>query len=60
MQTKKKSRKFPLGNFLVYILLLSVVFGRVRPVGRALFLFWENERYLLTAPCRGFASKVPF
>ena len=29
---KKKSRKFPLGNFLVYILLLSVVFGRVRPV----------------------------
>ena len=57
---KKEIQEVPTGNFLVYILLLSVVFGRVRPVGRALFLFWENERYLLTAPCRGFASKVPF
>ena len=37
MQTKKKSRKFPLGNSLVYISLLSVAFGRVRPVGRTLF-----------------------
>ena len=39
-QTKKKSRKFPLGNSLVYISLLSVVFGRVRPGGRTLFLFY--------------------
>jgi len=36
-QTKKKSRKFPLGNSLVYISFLSVVFGRVRPGGRTLF-----------------------
>ena len=36
---KKKSRKFPLGNSLVYISLLSVVFGGVRPGGRTLFLF---------------------
>ena len=35
---KKKSRKFPLGNSLVYISLLSVVFGGVRPGGRTLFL----------------------
>ena len=35
----KKNRKFPLGNALLYISLLSVVFGRVRPIqGRTLFL----------------------
>ena len=28
-----------MGNSLLYILLLSVVFGRVRPGGRTLFLF---------------------
>ena len=34
----KKNRKFPLGNALLYILLSSVVFGRVRPIqGRTLF-----------------------
>ena len=39
-QTKKKSRKFPLGNALLYISLSSVVFGRVRPIqGCTLFLF---------------------
>ena len=38
---KKKSRKFPLGNSLVYISFLSVVFGRVRPGGRTLFLFYQ-------------------
>ena len=31
--------KFPLGNFLLYISLSSVAFGRVRPAGRTLFLF---------------------
>ena len=37
MQTTK-NRKFPLGNSLSYISLLSVVFGRVRPIqGRTLF-----------------------
>ena len=35
---EKKNRKFPLGNFLRYISLLSVAFGRVRPGGRTLFL----------------------
>ena len=34
-----KNRKFPLGNSLLYISLLSVAFGRVRPVRRTLFLF---------------------
>ena len=39
MQTTK-NRKFPLGNSLLYISLLSVVFGRVRPIRvRTLFLF---------------------
>ena len=38
MQTTK-NRKFPLGNSLLYISLLSVAFGRVRPGGRTLFLF---------------------
>ena len=37
MQIKKKSRKFPLGNSLVYILLLSVALGRVRPSGAPCF-----------------------
>ena len=37
LQVKKKSRKFPLGNSLVYILLLSVAFGRVRPSGAPCF-----------------------
>ena len=36
MQTTK-NRKFPLGNSLLYISLLSVAFGRVRPGGRTLF-----------------------
>ncbi len=37
MQTTK-NRKFPLGNSLLYISLLSVAFGRVRPIqGRTLF-----------------------
>ena len=41
MQTTK-NRKFPLGNSLLYISLLSVAFGRVRPGGRTLFLFlWK-------------------
>ena len=39
MPPVKKSRAFPTGNALFYILLLSVAFGRVRPGGRTLFLF---------------------
>ena len=38
MQTTK-SRKFPLGNSLLYISLSYVDFCRVRPGGRTLFLF---------------------
>ena len=38
MQTTK-NRKFPLGNSLLYISLLFVVFGRVRPQGAPCFLF---------------------
>ena len=33
----KKNRAFPTGNALLYMSLLSVVFGRVRPGGRTLF-----------------------
>ena len=33
---EKRSRKFPLGNSLLYISFLSVAFGRVRPGGRTL------------------------
>jgi len=34
----KRNRAFPMGNALLYISLLSVVFGRVRPIqGRTLF-----------------------
>ena len=36
----KKNRAFPTGNALLYISLLSVAFGRVRPGGRTLFLFY--------------------
>ena len=40
----KKNRKFPLGNFLRYISLLSVAFGRVRPIqGCTLFLFLNGS-----------------
>ena len=38
---EKKNRKFPpLGNSLLYISLSSVAFGRGRPGGRTLFLFY--------------------
>ena len=39
MQTTKNRKFPPVGNSLLYISLLSVVFGRVRPGGRTLFLF---------------------
>ena len=42
---EKKNRKFPLGNFLLYISLLSVVFGRVRPGGRTLFLLYHIMQF---------------
>ena len=41
-----KNRKFPLGNSLLYISLSSVVFGRVRPAGRTLFLFHRGWVYI--------------
>ena len=44
MQTTK-NRKFPLGNSLLYISLLSVAFGRVRPGGSTLFLFCFTPRW---------------
>ena len=43
LQLIERNRVFPTGNALLYISLLSVVFGRVRPIqGRTLFLFlWK-------------------
>jgi hypothetical protein len=38
--TIERKRAFPTGNALLYISLLSVAFGRVRPGGRTLFLFF--------------------
>ena len=38
--SKEKQSVSPTGNALLYISLLSVAFGRVRPGGRTLFLFW--------------------
>ena len=40
MPPAKRNRAFPTGNALLYISLLSVAFGRVRPGGRTLFLFY--------------------
>ena len=37
--TSKEKQSVPTGNALLYISLLSVAFGRVRPGGRTLFLF---------------------
>ena len=44
--TSKRNRAFPTGNALLYISLLSVAFGRVRPGGRALFFSWKTLRLL--------------
>ena len=45
MPPAKKNRVFPTGNALLYISLLSVAFGRVRPIqGRTLF-FALSEVY---------------
>ena len=38
----KKNRKFPMGNSLLYISLLCVDFGRVRPAGRTLFYLFRT------------------
>lgn len=43
MPPAKKSRAFPTGNALLYILLSHVVFGRVRPQGAPCFLFLTNK-----------------
>ena len=43
----KRNRAFPTGNALLYISLLSVAFGRVRPIqGRTLFLFHRGWVYI--------------
>ena len=34
-----------MGNFLLYISLLSVAFGRVRPGGRTLFLLYHIMQF---------------
>ena len=40
---QKKNRAFPTGNALLYISLLSVAFGRVRPGGRTLFFYYDSS-----------------
>ena len=41
---EKKNRKLPMGNSLLYISLLSVAFGRVRPIqGRILFFYCASS-----------------
>lgn len=44
----KRNRTFPTGKALLYISLLSVAFGRVRPQGRTLFLFHHGWVYVKT------------
>lgn len=44
----KRNRAFPTGKALLYISLSSVVFGRVRPQGRTLFLFHHGWVYVKT------------
>ena len=39
----KRNRAFPTRNALLYISLLSVAFGRVRPGGRALFFYYASS-----------------
>ena len=49
MPPAKRNRAFPTGNALLYISLLSVAFGRVRPIqGRTLFLFHRGWVYVKT------------
>ena len=43
MPPAKKNRAFPTGNALLYISLLSVDFGRVRPGGRTLFFYYASS-----------------
>ena len=44
----KRNRAFPTGKALLYISLLSVAVGRVRPQGRTLFLFHRDWVYVKT------------
>ena len=39
----KRNRAFPTRNALLYISLLSVAFGRVRPGGRTLFFYYDSS-----------------
>ena len=39
----KRNRAFPTGNALLYISLLSVAFGRVRPGGRTLSFYYDSS-----------------
>ena len=51
LQLIERNRVFPTGNALLYISLLSVVFGRVRPIqGRTLFLFCAFTGFLRFRP----------
>ena len=43
MPPAKKNRAFPTGNALLYISLLSVVFGRVRPIQGAPCFCFEKK-----------------
>ena len=49
----KRNRAFPTGNALLYISLLYVVFGRVRPGGAPCFLF------CLISPCSAVLFSLP-
>ena len=52
MPPAMRNRAFPMGNSLLYISLLSVAFGRVRPGGRTLFLclFLPSHKFALLLP----------
>ena len=43
--SKEKQERSRLGNALLYISLLSVAFGRVRPGGRTLFLLYHIMQF---------------
>ena len=43
MPPAKKNRAFPTGNALLYISLLSVTFGRVRPQGAPCFFYYASS-----------------
>ena len=56
----KEKQSVPDGERPVVHIVIVCGFWQGASGWRTLFLFWENERYLLMFPCRGFASKIPF